>query len=56
MEKKISWNDVREKSHKKETRSPMGNMWSAIPVALLGMIVNLSEGVRGSASKGDKVL
>ena len=32
-------------------RSPKGNMWSAIPVALLCMIVNLSEGKQGSGLK-----
>ena len=37
-------------------RSPKGNMWSAIPVALLCMIVNLSEGKQGSSPEGDKVL
>ena len=33
-------------------RSPKGNMWSAIPVALLCMIVNLCEGKQGSGPKG----
>ena len=37
-------------------RSPKGNMWSAIPVALLCMIVNLCEGKQGSGPKGDEVL
>ena len=37
-------------------RSPKGNMWSAIPIALLCMIVNWSERKRGSGPKGDKVL
>ena len=40
----------------KEIRSPKGNMWSAIPVALLCMIVNWSEGKQGSSLEGDKVL
>ena len=31
-------------------------MWSAIPVALLKMIVNLSEGKQGSSPEGDKDL
>ena len=31
-------------------------MWSAIPVALLCMIVNWSERKQGSGPKGDKVL
>ena len=37
-------------------RSPKGNMWSAIPVALLCMIVNWSERKQGSGPKGDEVL
>ena len=37
-------------------RSPKGNMWSAIPVALLCMIVNWSERKQGSGPEGDKVL
>ena len=35
-------------------RSPKGNMWSAIPVALLYLIVNLSEGSRAAVPKGTK--
>ena len=31
-------------------------MWSAIPIALHCMIVNLSEGKQGSGPDGDKVL
>ena len=31
-------------------------MWSAIPVALLCMVVNLSEGKQGSGPKGNKVV
>ena len=38
---------------KKKNRSPKGNMWSAIPVALLCMIVIWSEGKQGSGPKGD---
>ena len=37
-------------------RSPKGNMWSAIPVALLCLIVNWSEGKQGSGPEGDEVL
>ena len=37
-------------------RLPKGNMWSVIPVALLYMIVNWSEGKQGNGPKGDKVL
>ena len=39
-----------------KNRSPKGNMWSAIPVALLCMTVNLSEGKQGSGPKGNKVV
>ena len=38
----------------KLNRSPKGNTWSAIPVALLCMIVNWSERKQGSGSKGDE--
>ena len=37
-----------------KNRSPKGNMWSAIPVALLRMIVNWSEGKQCSGPEGDK--
>ena len=40
----------------KKNRSPKGNMWSAIPVALLCMIMNWSERKQGSGLKGDEVL
>ena len=46
----------RVRTSKNENRSPKGNMWSAIPVALLCMIVNWSEGKQGSGPKGDEVL
>ena len=36
-----------------KNRSPKGNMWSAIPVALLCMVVNWNER-QGSAPKGTK--
>ena len=36
-------------------RSPKGNMWLAIPVALLCMVVNWNEG-QGSGPEGDEVL
>ena len=39
----------------KVNRSPKGNMWSAIPVALLCMVVNWNER-QGSGHKGDEVL
>ena len=41
---------------KKYNQSPKGNMWSAIPVALLSMILNWSERKQGSGPEGDKVL
>ena len=37
-------------------RSPKGIMWSAIPVALLCMIVNWRERKQGSGPEGDEVL
>ena len=37
-------------------RLPKGNMLSAIPVALLYMIVKWSKGKQGSGPEGDKVL
>ena len=37
-------------------RSPKGNMWSAIPVALICMIVKWSERKQGSGLEGDEVL
>ena len=37
-------------------KEPKGNMWSAIPFALLCMIVNLSERKQGSGPEGDEVL
>ena len=36
-------------------RSPKGNTWSAIPVALLCMVVNWN-GRQGSGPEGDEVL
>ena len=49
----------REREKEREipfNRLPKGNMWSAIPVALLCMIVNLCEGMQGSGPEGDEVL
>ena len=37
-------------------RSPKGNTWSAIPVALLCMIANWSERKQGSGPEEDEVL
>ena len=39
-----------------KNRSPKGNMWSAIPVALLCVDVNQNERKQGSGPKEDKVL
>ena len=39
-----------------ENQSPNGNMWSAIPDALLCMIVHWRERKQGSGPKGDEVL
>ena len=41
---------------KKKNQSPKGNIWSAIPFALLCLIVNLSERKQGSGPEGDDVL
>ena len=41
---------------REHNRSPKGNIWSAIPVALLCMIVNWSERKQGSGPEGDEVL
>ena len=40
----------------KRNRALEGNMWSAIPIALLCMVVNWNERKQGSGPKGDKVL
>ena len=48
--------ESRKKKEEEKIRSPKGNMWSAIPVALLCMILNLNESKQGSGPKGDKVL
>ena len=40
----------------KGNQSPKGNMWSAIPVALLCMLVIVGDGKQGSGPKGDDVL
>ena len=40
----------------RDNQSPKGNMWSAIPVALLCIIMNLREGKQGSGPEGDEVL
>ena len=44
------------KATKQRNRSPKGNMWSAIHVALLCMMVKWSERKQGSGPKGDEVL
>ena len=40
---------------RERNRSPKGNTWSAIPVALLCMVVNQNER-QGSGPEGDEVL
>ena len=47
--------DLRSERADSSPRSPKGNTWSAIPAALLCMVVNWNER-QGSGSKGDKVL
>ena len=37
-------------------RSPKGNMWSAIPIALLCMVVNRNERKQRSGTDRDEVL
>ena len=41
---------------KEANQSPKGNMWSAIPVALLCMLVTEDDGKQGSGPEGDDVL
>ena len=43
-------------AHGDRNRSPKGNMWSAIPVALLCVIVKWSKRKQGSGPEGDEVL
>ena len=56
MERGTKGRGLRGVVSKKGNRSPKGNMWSAKPVALLCMIVNLCEGKQGSGPEGDEVL
>ena len=44
-----------ESTNLRPNRSPKGNMWSAIPIALLCMVVNWNERKQGSGPKSDKV-
>ena len=37
-------------------RSPKGNMWSVIPVALLCILVIVGDGQQGSGPEGDDIL
>ena len=52
MMKKLRW----MRSGFRTNGSPKGNMWSAIPVALLCMVVNWNERKQGSGPEGDEVL
>ena len=45
----------RLKNTTKINQSPKGNMWSAIPVALLCMLMIVGDTKQGSGPKGDKV-
>ena len=45
-----------ERTDFRSDRSPKGIMWSAIPVALLCMVVNWNERKQGSSPEGDEVL
>ena len=44
---------VQTASNVVHNQSPKGNVWSAIPIALLSMNANWSEGKQGSSSKRD---
>ena len=46
----------RKEKGKKGSQSPKGSIWSAIPDALLCMIVNSSVGGRAAPPKRNKVL
>ena len=52
---KITGSSGQEPCAQKANRSPKGNTWSAIPVALLCTFLNRNER-QGSGSEGDKVL
>ena len=52
----VNEEDTAKNEKEEENKSPKDNIWSAIPVALLWVIVNWSEGKQGSGPKGDKVL
>ena len=56
VKKNFSHLDEVQQKESQFNRSPKGNMWSAIPVALLWVIANWSEGKQGSGPKGDEVL
>ena len=43
-------------SVRRPIRSPKGNMWLAISVALLCMVMNQNERKQGSGPEGNKVL
>ena len=54
--KEFTTKDMTHKCRLKGNQSPKGNMWSAIPFALLCIIVTLSERKQGSGPEGDEVL
>ena len=45
-----------ERPDLRPNQSPKSNMWSAIPVALLCMLVIEGDGKQGSGPEGDNVL
>ena len=46
---------IQKNTQRARNRSPTGNTWSAIPVALLCMVINQNER-QGSGPEGNKVL
>ena len=48
--------EEKKKKKKKKNQSPKGNMWLAIPVALLYMLATEGDGKQGSGPEGDDVL
>ena len=50
------WTKRDKKSKGAKNRSPKGNLWSAIPVALLCMVVNRNDRKQGSGTEGDEIL
>ena len=55
MKKRVEQGD-KTVNEKKENQSPKGNMWSAVPLALLGILVIVDDRQQGSHPKEDNVL